>query len=786
MGCDEANGRQAEDGAADEEARRLLEALLQTDCGRHVFAPGADGQPRLDRWVIRERIGGGSFAHVYRAHDEELATPRALKILRPELRWSAGATEAFIQEAQNAARVSHENIVPIHHVLHPSDEFPFPVIVMDFVEGGSLRGRLRRGPLGPREIALVGLQAAEGLAFAHGRGVVHRDIKPENLLLSDERITRIKIADFGVARAVDVPHGEPGLAGSIPYMSPEQLRPPHEAAGPADVFGLGVTLYELATHQTPFRGGERKEHAPACGARPVRSHRPDFPPDLEAVIMACLAFAPANRPTAAGLKEELRRFIEDEPVEARRGQYSRRERFARWARKKPGEFRFAVALAALVILAVCGTSFLAYRNARLAAAAQQEAERAKSTAALVQANSRVLAQSGVVALLSGDRQQSQGYFRKLIAVSAELVALHPDNNDHRYDLARWQMFYANWLLTGSNAPAELREAVALYEQSVGVFTEAVRRFPDNHQYRHRLADTLDNLGMARLALNDPAGAEKAHQESLPHRKALVGGPGAAEGIDRAYYASTLNHLGNACKAQERTDDALAFYQQAVDLYEKLVVLFPATLTHQHELAQILVNMAGLDAGGRPGDADRRLGRALALLRALSLRPDRLPGYGIDHGAALVTLGDLRRQAREWAAALEAYDEAGRQLRWALERDPKNGVGLQYEVEASAGRTLCLLALKDPRAPDRAKDLSRLCAGRPTPPRAAVKAAAALAACKEYRDQAVQILLDAEKQGAFLPAAQRNELRNAPWGPLRDREDFRRLLERVGGGAKGRP
>src|SRR5205823_5802398 len=204
-----------------------------------------------------------------------------------------------------AAAVSHDHIVTIHAV-EPGD---LPYLVMEFVSGISLQARLDRdGPLPPRDIARIGLQAANGLAAAHAVGLVHRDIKPANILLENS-VERVKITDFGLARAADDANlTQSGVITGTPnYMSPEQAAgTPVDAR--SDLFSLGSVLYALCTGHPPFRAETPLAVLRRVCDDPVRAPReanPDVPDWLDAIVRKLLAKNPADRFQTADEVAEL-------------------------------------------------------------------------------------------------------------------------------------------------------------------------------------------------------------------------------------------------------------------------------------------------------------------------------------------------------------------------------------------------------------------------------------------------------------------------------------------------
>ncbi len=266
--------------------------------------PGSLG--RLDHYEVHEVIGHGGMGVVLRAFDERLHRVVAIKVMAAHLATSATARRRFTREAQAAAAVSHDHVVTIHAV---EEAHGLPYLVMQYVAGMSLQGRLEsEGPLQLAEILRIGLQTAAGLAAAHAQGLVHRDIKPANILL-ENGVERVKITDFGLARAVDdASLTQSGVvAGTPQYMSPEQAEG-KVVDRRTDLFSLGSVLYAMCTGRAPFRGGGTMavlkrvcEDAPS----PVREANPEIPDSLVAIIKKLHAKDPAERYQTAGEVAEI-------------------------------------------------------------------------------------------------------------------------------------------------------------------------------------------------------------------------------------------------------------------------------------------------------------------------------------------------------------------------------------------------------------------------------------------------------------------------------------------------
>jgi len=247
------------------------------------------------RYRLLELLGQGGMATIFRARDSQLDRDVAVKVLRPEYGSDPEFLERFRHEAQAAASLSHPGIVSVYdYGTDPAG----PFIVMELVDGQDLATLLRRrGPLPPAQAARVASEVAHALGAAHARGLVHRDVKPGNILVTTDN--RIKVADFGIARAVaDSGVTMPGTTlGSVHYFSTEQAR--GESATPAsDVYGLGIVLYELLTGQRPWTGDSAAAVATArlTGAVPSpRSVNPAIPAALDAIDRRALALDPSDR-----------------------------------------------------------------------------------------------------------------------------------------------------------------------------------------------------------------------------------------------------------------------------------------------------------------------------------------------------------------------------------------------------------------------------------------------------------------------------------------------------------
>ena len=261
------------------------------------------------RYQVLSKVARGGMATVYLATDLRLDREVALKVLHPHLSMDDSFLDRLGTEAKAAARLSHPHVVG---VLDQGEELrdgaQLAYLVMEYVPGHTLRDVLNdQGALTPR-LALAYLDAVvDGLAAAHRAGLVHRDIKPENVLIADDG--RIKVADFGLARAVTTSTSTGTLIGTVAYLSPELVMgKPSDTR--SDIYAVGIMLFELLTGEQPFRGEVpiqvAYQHVNSAVPAPS-SVRPGLAPDLDELVRWCTESDPEGRPhDASALVGEIR------------------------------------------------------------------------------------------------------------------------------------------------------------------------------------------------------------------------------------------------------------------------------------------------------------------------------------------------------------------------------------------------------------------------------------------------------------------------------------------------
>jgi eukaryotic-like serine/threonine-protein kinase len=256
------------------------------------------GQLVGNRYLIESQVASGGMATVYLATDQRLDRQVAIKVIHPHLANDPDFQAKFVLEAKTAAKLSHPNLV---NVFDQGTDGPITFLVMEYVPGITLRDALKEyGPL-PASRALEMLaQILSGLAAAHRSGILHRDLKPENVLLADDG--RVKLGDFGLARAITEHTSTGDLVGTIAYLSPE-LVTRGQADARSDVYAAGILLFELLTGRQPFEGQQAVQiayqHANSTVPAPS-SLAPTTPPAVDKLVAWATAKLPAERPDDAG------------------------------------------------------------------------------------------------------------------------------------------------------------------------------------------------------------------------------------------------------------------------------------------------------------------------------------------------------------------------------------------------------------------------------------------------------------------------------------------------------
>jgi serine/threonine protein kinase/WD40 repeat protein len=347
----------------------------------HPPAPGppsGTGPHRVGRFELRRQLGKGGCGIVFLAYDPKLEREVALKIPRPEMLLSPDARRRLVREALAAAGFDHPNLVPVYE---SGEVGPVCFIATAFCPGLTLGEWLDRQtyPVPVRQAARLLAVLAEAVQHAHDRGVLHRDLKPNNVILQGTREDPEdqepppgavplrgehfvpRVVDFGLAKLLErggpAETGTRQILGTPKYMAPEQAQARHDDVGPAaDVYALGVILYELLTGRAPYEGNTDVEvlrQAIEGDPTPPRHLRPDLPRDLEAICLKAMDRSPARRyRTAIDYADDLRRFLDGKPTLARPLRWPGRA--AKWMRRNDQAVAIAVVTTIASVLLALG------------------------------------------------------------------------------------------------------------------------------------------------------------------------------------------------------------------------------------------------------------------------------------------------------------------------------------------------------------------------------------------------------------------------------------------------
>ncbi len=331
--------------------------------------PGTAG--RIGPYELIEELGRGGMGRVYSARQIGLGRIVALKAISVGPGTPPDLEMRFLREAQTIARLRHPHIVGVHDSGQADGYVYFS---MDYIEGRDLAACARGDALGFKEAAVLMHKVAGALAYAHGQGVIHRDLKPSNILMDGDEP---KLADFGLAAELEA-GGDltrfTSVIGTPHYLAPEAMSGGSAALGVAsDIYSLGVVLFQLLTGRTPYAGASPAELPAMVAATEPPSPRllaPAVPKDLDTICLKCLERDPGRRyPSAAALADDLRRFVQGEPIVAR--PVSSVGHFLRWCRRRPALAAIWLLLVTLAVGSTIAAGWIARARAQTEAALQK-------------------------------------------------------------------------------------------------------------------------------------------------------------------------------------------------------------------------------------------------------------------------------------------------------------------------------------------------------------------------------------------------------------------------------
>jgi serine/threonine-protein kinase len=661
---------------------------------------------KLPDYTLQEELGRGGMGVVYKAWQIGLKRVVALKMIlagsfaSPELR------SRFRAEAEAVAALQHPNIVQIYEIGELDGCAYF---AMEYIPGPSLNLYLQGQPQPPREAAQLVMTLALAIHSAHKHGIIHRDLKPANVLLLEQgklgRLDRSsgrypaltaqprlssflpKLTDFGLARRIDQEEhitGSGQAVGTPSYMAPEQARRQDRIGPTTDVYALGAILYELLTGRPPFRAPPPVETLlQMLENEPVPPHRlqPQVPTDLETICLKCLAKEQTQRySTAKALAEDLHRYLQGEPIQAR--PTPGWERAWKWAQRRPAVAALlGVSFAALVALLGLWWSFTAELQA------ESENVRKQRDAAREQ---RAEAESQRTLAETNYRRARAAVDKYLLEIIADEDMTAEDLNPLRHRLlASAQEFYQEFVRERRNDP-ELRaeqaqayrklatitsligtkeEAARLQQTVIAIYAELTDRVPDHLEYRAGLASAhaahanyLRLLGRYQEALLEFQLAI-AMLEGLLRRQ---------PGNHRVEYslASTLANFAWCHSNMFESDKAMPIYERSRALLEKLLAAHPTNKAYAHILAGVCHRLSGhYTRHGKPEMTEALLRRGLELRESLLQDQPDLPRRQASVGISCNGLGRLFRRQKRYAEARAILQRGQEMFENAMRQHP---------------------------------------------------------------------------------------------------------------------
>lgn len=582
--------------------RAEVERLLDSDkCVHSRFLEGAAQTPpeitmpvRIGRFRLLRRIGEGGMGSVFEAEQDHPRRRVALKIIRLAM-MSESLLRRFEYEVQVLGQLKHPGIAQIYEAgTHDDGSGPVPYFAMEYIQGRPLMDFLKHHRLDIRQRLNLMIEICDAVHHAHQKGVIHRDLKPANVLVeeTDGLERHPKILDFGVARAIrsDVQlvtmHTEVGqLVGTLSYMSPEQVAGrPDELDVRSDVYALGVILYEMLAGRLPY---DLRDHSIAEAGSVIREQEPSrlssidsaLRGDIETIVAKALAKEKDRRyQSATELGDDIRRFLQDEPIVARPA--SRAYQIRKFAKRNKAIVGGVAAVFVTLVLGIVGISLALVRATKAERVALQRFDDSRRSAAKATAVSSFLQEM----LSSVDPAKALGREVTIRQALDEAAAKIESGS----------------LKNQPDIEADLRSSIGTTYLALGHYPESEPHLRAALEIRRRLhgdrhpdvAISLNDLASLRNAQGRHAEEESLLREALIIQRRL-------HGDKHVDVASTIQSLGAALRTQHKYEEAEPFYRGALAIRRELLGAEHIDVAQTVNSLALLLQNKGDYAGAEP-------------------------------------------------------------------------------------------------------------------------------------------------------------------------------------------